>query len=45
MTTETATFLLRFLDGSVAKLDFGGKIQKSDLGRSMACEFQLSCFR
>src|SRR5215467_7838357 len=32
-------------DGSVAKLGFGGKIRKSDLGKSMACEFQLSCFR
>src|SRR5215471_6731188 len=31
--------------GSVAKLGFGGKIRKSDLGKSMACEFQLSCFR
>ena len=33
------------ISGSVAKLGFGGKIQKSDLGKSMACEFQLSCFR
>src|SRR5215470_20040916 len=32
-------------EGSVAKLGFGGKIRKSDLGKSMACEFQLSCFR
>jgi hypothetical protein len=31
--------------GSVAKLGFGGKIQKSDLRKSMACELQLSCFR
>jgi hypothetical protein len=31
--------------GSVAKLGFGGKIRKSGLGKSMACELQLSCFR
>ena len=31
--------------GSVAKLGFGGKIRKSGLGKSIACELQLSCFR
>ena len=34
-----------FQGGSVAKLGFGGKIRKSGLGKSMACELQLSCFR
>jgi tetratricopeptide (TPR) repeat protein len=31
--------------GSVAKLPFRGKIQKSSMGKSMACESKLSCFR
>jgi len=31
--------------GSVAKLAFGGKIRKSALGKSIARESQLSCFR
>jgi hypothetical protein len=31
--------------GSVAKLPFGGKIQKPAVGKSIVCEPQLSCFR
>ena len=31
--------------GSVAKLAFGGQIQKSGIRKSMTCESQLSCFR
>ena len=42
---RTAVAYLSPADGSVAKLGFGGKIRKSDLRKSMACEFQLSCFR
>jgi len=43
--TQRATETQTHPEGSVAKLGFGGKIRKSDLGKSMACEFQLSCFR
>src|SRR5437879_13173123 len=36
---------LKQSEGSVAKLPFGGKIQKSAVGKSIVCEPQLSCFR
>jgi hypothetical protein len=36
---------IRVLGGSVAKLPFGGRIRKWDLGRSMTWGPQLSCFR
>jgi len=35
----------RSLTGSVAKLPFGGRIRKWDLGKSMTWGPQLSCFR
>ena len=37
--------LLGLKGGSVAKLAFGGQIQKSGIRKSMTCESQLSCFR
>jgi pimeloyl-ACP methyl ester carboxylesterase len=33
------------LQGSVAKLPFGGKMRKSGVRKSMVCGLQLSCFR